>query len=143
MSESKMIPTKTQFDLCQERCEMDCGDAEKMSGLKQKAKEPFRAKGRPITSGKLSIICANCELDRTKEKTPLETHCPRCGFNPSFNNIIVNRLADTEEEVAKLTKQLEKVAWYCIDCEEWHAKGVICAVHEVRKVRNGRGRNDY
>jgi len=24
MNESKMIPTKTQFDLCQERCEMDC-----------------------------------------------------------------------------------------------------------------------
>jgi len=48
-----------------------------------------------------------------------------------------------DEEIAKLTKQLEKLAWYCEDCEEWHAKGMICAVHEVRKVRNGRGRNDY
>ena len=53
------------------------------------------------------------------------------------------RLENAEEEIAKLTKQLEKVAWYCIDCEEWHAKGKICVVHEVRKVRNGRGRNDY
>ena len=47
------------------------------------------------------------------------------------------RLANAEEEIAKLTKQLEKVAWYCEDCDEWHPKGMICAVHEVRKVRDG------
>ena len=96
-----------------------------------------KAKTRGITYGKLSIICANCNLDRTKEKKPLSTHCPRCGFNPSFPNIIAERLIHAEEEIAKLTKQLEKLAWYCEDCEEWHAKGMICAVHEVRKVRNG------
>ena len=44
---------------------------------------------------------------------------------------------NAEEEIAKLTKQLEKVAWYCEDCDEWHPKGMICAVHEVRKVRDG------
>ena len=111
-----------------------------MSGLKQKASPKTleeKAKTKGITHGKISIICANCNLDRTKEKKPLSTHCPRCGFNPSFPNIIAERLMRAEEEIAKLTKQLEKVAWYCEDCEEWHAKGMICAVHEVRKVRNG------
>ena len=99
-----------------------------------------KAKTKGITHGKISIICANCNLDRTKDKNPLSTHCPRCGFKPSF---IAERLIRAEEEIAKLTKQLEKVAWYCEDCEEWHAKGMICGVHEVRKVRNGRGGNGY
>ena len=65
----------------------------KMSGLEQKTK---------ITGGTISIICANCNLDRTKDKNPLSTHCHRCGFNPSFPNIIAERLMCAEKEIAKL-----------------------------------------
>jgi len=72
-----------------------------MSGLKQKAKTT------DITHGKLSIVCANCNLDRTKEKNPLSTHCPICGFNPSFPNIIPKRLMRAEEEIAKLKDLLK------------------------------------
>ena len=44
-----------------------------------------------------------------------------------------------EKEIENLKAELEKHAWYCIDCDEWHTKGKICVVHEVRKMRNGRG----
>ena len=40
-----------------------------------------------------------------------------------------------EDEIEKLIAELEKHAWYCIDCDEWHTKGKICAVAEVRKIR--------
>ena len=48
MSESKTISTKTQFDLCQERCEMDCEVCKKsrwvsVDVLRQKLQELLKS----------------------------------------------------------------------------------------------------
>ena len=90
-----------------------------MGGLKQKAK----TKG--ITHGKISIICANCNLDRTKEQNPLSTQCPRCGFKPSFPNIIAERLIHAEEEISYYKKMANK-----------YTKETYLLKEEIAKLKN-------
>jgi len=77
----------------------------------------LKGKSKTLVKGEISIICANCDLDRSKEKTPLTTHCPRCGFNPAFPNKIVQRLEDCEKEFAR---QLEFLVNK--QCGEWKQK---------------------
>ena len=47
-----------------------------------------------------------------------------------------------EAEIENLKAELEKHAWYCIDCDEWHTKGKICVVAEVRKIREEKWRHE-
>ena len=113
-----------------------------MSGLKQKAKtfnqiKPWFYSNMSRNKNVLWVRLADAEA-YARDRVPADVLVLEAVIEKQKKEI-----RSKEEEIAKLTKQLEKVAWYCEDCEEWHAKGMICAVHEVCKVRNGRGRNDY
>jgi len=118
------------------------GREKKMSGLKQKAKtfnqiKPWFYSNMSRNKNVLWVRLADAEA-YARDRVPADVLVLEAVIEKQKKEI-----RSKEEEIAKLTKQLEKVAWYCEDCEEWHAKGMICAVHEVCKVRNGRGRNDY
>jgi hypothetical protein len=71
--------------------------------------ESLKKKAKTLVKGKISIICANCGLDRTKDENPLTTHCQRCGFNPAFPNQIVKLLKDAQKERRQLKKKLDAV----------------------------------
>ena len=60
-------------------------------------------------AGKIQFICPNCDLDRTKEENPLRTHCPRCGFNPSFPNKIVTLFEDLLRELDSKQKSIDEL----------------------------------
>ena len=66
-------------------------------------------------------------------------HCSCCRFYHGFAKgcelpggcaYILVSFAEADKREA-----LEKVAWFCSCCEEWHPLGTTCAVYEVRKVR--------
>jgi hypothetical protein len=60
-------------------------------------------------AGKIQFICPNCDLDRTKEENPLRTHCPRCGFNPSFPNKIVTMFEDLLRALDSKQKSMDEL----------------------------------
>ena len=47
-------------------------------------------------------------------------------------------LEELKKRIGILEKHMEQIAWFCQSCNEWHPKGMICAVDEVRKVREER-----
>ena len=99
-----------------------CKEQQKMSGLKQKVKEPLNTKASPKTEPIpwQAWIKSPAYLRLTPKKKIA-----------SLLHIIKRK----EKEIENLKAEFEKHAWYCIDCDEWHTKGKICAVAEVRKIR--------
>ena len=117
----------------------------KMSGLKQKAKEPFSTeKASPKTLDKAFYKLYKKIGEYSADSSDFAKFDKLGVMLDELKGFVEEEIKGKDEEIAKLTKQLEKFSWYCEDCEEWHAKArcMICAVHEVRKVRNGRGRNE-
>ena len=105
-----------------------------LSGLKQKSKTCLE-----IVQTLERTADVGWREDKTKWVTLADAEAYARDRVPADVLVLEAVIEKQKKEIAKLTKQLEKVAWYCEDCEEWHAKGMICAVHEVRKMRNGRG----
>ena len=112
-----------------------------MSGLKQKAKKRLgeieRTCGLTITDS-LGVDVTDGVIETILEDT--EAFIDNLKWNQTVTMTKIQKEnKELIEEIENLKAELEKHAWYCIDCDEWHTKGKICAVHEVRKMRNGRG----
>ena len=110
----------------------------KMSGLEQKAKtlgdfiDLYQSKDGRLPRAKLEmklVRLEDAEAEIKKLQQELEDNAEE----------YAEMRVKLEDEIENLKAELEKHAWYCIDCDEWHTKGKICVVHEVRKMRNGRG----